>query len=509
MITNTEGTAESIILMEDNAHQAWKRLKEQYEGKTRTNLTALLSGVFKLQFDNRTSTIDDHINEFQIRWGRLASTVAGETDTLKAAGAYAVLTKCDSAKAQILLGTLPDYYKMVVNNIASQSENPSYQSVTVQLRDLITKGTKAPNLKTQETAAPPTAFAGQSKAEPICNYCKKVKGWSGRGHLEADCRTKKRDLESKHQANLANTGTKEECTDWAFMGTTPTGTPSTTYYHYSADWNGAPWQGKTLPVQVASALATPRKHPDLNAWQYDSACSIHLTPHFNLLQNPVPYRTEVQDISGGSQWSTHKGSVTINQPGGRTVTFHNVLRMPNAPENLLSGQVLLSQEVYPILHEGNPRLVYKGKTVLTMTITNNKQMIYGTKEPGEWALTATGTNLDSVEAWHERYGHLPLPAFKHVAEAPPSLCNAQLHCAACQKGKSIKAPSPATGHRADRLLDTVHSDLCGPMETKGINGQRYICTLIDDHSRMTMLRAISSKSEAPHAVLDMINTLET
>ena len=55
--------------------------KEQYEGKTRTNLTALLTGVIKLQFDNRTATIDEHINEFQIRWGRLARTVAGATDT--------------------------------------------------------------------------------------------------------------------------------------------------------------------------------------------------------------------------------------------------------------------------------------------------------------------------------------------------------------------------------------------------------------------------------------------
>jgi len=58
-------------------HPNGRRCSHRLEGKTRTNLTALLSGVIKLQFDNRTSTIDEHINEFQIRWGRLASTVAG------------------------------------------------------------------------------------------------------------------------------------------------------------------------------------------------------------------------------------------------------------------------------------------------------------------------------------------------------------------------------------------------------------------------------------------------
>ena len=76
-------------------------------------------------------------------------------------------------------------------------------------------------------------------------------------------------------------------------------------------------------------------------------------------------------------------------------------------------------------------------------------------------------------------------------------------CTACQKGKSVKAVSKPTGHRTNTLLETVHSDLCGPMESKG---QRYICTLIGDHSRMTMLRAIPNKADA---VLEMINVMET
>ena len=58
MSTNTEGTAEPSILMEDDAHTAWKRLKEQNEGVTRTNPMALLSRATKRQFDNRTATID-------------------------------------------------------------------------------------------------------------------------------------------------------------------------------------------------------------------------------------------------------------------------------------------------------------------------------------------------------------------------------------------------------------------------------------------------------------------
>jgi hypothetical protein len=47
------------------------------------------------------------------------------------------------------------------------------------------------------------------------------------------------------------------------------------------------------------------------------------------------------------------------------------------------------------------------------------------------------------------------------------------------------------------------------METQGVNGQWYICTLIDEYSRFTMLRTISSKAEASAALIDMISAIET
>jgi len=317
MVHNCEGTAESAILMERDVHTAWKRLREQYEGKTRTNLTALLNAVIKLQFDDRTASIDEYINEFQTRWSRLASTVSDSTDITTAAGVYAALTRCDSVKAQILLGTLPDFYKVVANNIASQTENPTYQSVTVQLRDLITSKNSSKASKTVTTVSSPTAFTGQTpKSDQTCNYCKKVKGWSGRGHAEADCWSKKRDAAKQHQAHLATEDNDEgQYSEYAFS---------------------------------ASTMHSIQSHD----WQYDSGCSVHITPHLSLLTNPQPYKTRIHGKSG-SGWSTHRGSTTITQ-NTKKVIFHNVLCVPGTPENLLSGQILISKNVFPILHDGNP-----------------------------------------------------------------------------------------------------------------------------------------------------------
>lgn len=45
------------------------------------------------------------------------------------------------------------------------------------------------------------------------------------------------------------------------------------------------------------------------------------------------------------------------------------------------------------------------------------------------------------------------------------------------------------------ILDFVHSDLVGLMESKSIGGARYILTFIDDYSRKIFVYFIKEKSE--------------
>jgi transposase InsO family protein len=45
-------------------------------------------------------------------------------------------------------------------------------------------------------------------------------------------------------------------------------------------------------------------------------------------------------------------------------------------------------------------------------------------------------------------------------------------------------------------LDIVHTDLCGPTRTKGLNGEQYFMLLIDDYTRMTTIFFLKNKSEA-------------
>ena len=38
--------------------------------------------------------------------------------------------------------------------------------------------------------------------------------------------------------------------------------------------------------------------------------------------------------------------------------------------------------------------------------------------------------------------------------------------------------------RATKPLELIHTDVCGPMKTSTISGNRYFLTFIDDYSRM-------------------------
>jgi transposase InsO family protein len=43
-------------------------------------------------------------------------------------------------------------------------------------------------------------------------------------------------------------------------------------------------------------------------------------------------------------------------------------------------------------------------------------------------------------------------------------------------------------------LDIVHTDLCGPMRTKGMDGEQYFMLVIDDYTRTTWVFFLKKKS---------------
>ena len=104
----------------DTACDAFKALKAQYEGKTATDLGTILNSVTRMTFDDRTTTIEDHISDYDKRWGFMKSTIGAmmTNETNKANkfhSGISDLSQSDEAKAEFLLLTLPPFYAGLVS----------------------------------------------------------------------------------------------------------------------------------------------------------------------------------------------------------------------------------------------------------------------------------------------------------------------------------------------------------------------------------------------------------
>lgn len=182
------------------AADAWKILKDTYEGQTRTHMTALFSNLVNLRFDDRKAhTLLDHISQFEGHWLKLAQAAAtGSTTPGSMAADIKTFSQSDAWKASLLLATLPRIqpYINIVQNITSTEDKPTYANVIIRLKEISIRP-KGAGVKSESGSEPQAAFVSTLRVR--CQYCKS-KGWPGTSHDEKDCRTKRRD-QSKQQAH--------------------------------------------------------------------------------------------------------------------------------------------------------------------------------------------------------------------------------------------------------------------------------------------------------------------
>ncbi|GJW71832.1 retrovirus-related pol polyprotein from transposon TNT 1-94 [Tanacetum coccineum] len=78
-------------------------------------------------------------------------------------------------------------------------------------------------------------------------------------------------------------------------------------------------------------------------------------------------------------------------------------------------------------------------------------------------------------------------------------------CSSCELGKAKrKSFHTKTTSSSKRRLQLLHMDLCGPMQVKSINGQKYVLIIVDDYSKYTCTHFVRSKDETPEVLIDFL-----
>jgi len=282
-------------------------------------------------------------------------------------------------------------------------------------------------------------------------------------------------------------------------------------YRYAARLSKLKRQGKLYPHQGRNSKMYVRRE-DLychvaytsiaegvkKPWYFDSGASRHMTGSQANLNNYSSVKESNVMFGGGAKGRIKgKGDLTETEKPHLT----NVYFVEGLTANLIS--------VSQLCDEG-------------LTVSFNKVKCWATNERNQNTLTGvrTGNNCYMWEEpkiclraekedpvlWHQRLGHMNARSMsklvnKEMVRGVPELKHIEkIVCGACNQGKQIRVQHKRVeGIQTTQVLDLIHMDLMGPMQTESIAGKRYVFVLVDDFSRYAWVRFIREKSETANS----------
>ena len=104
--------------------------------------------------------------------------------------------------------------------------------------------------------------------------------------------------------------------------------------------------------------------------------------------------------------------------------------------------------------------------------------------------------------WHKRLCHvnfdnmIKISKKKRVRGLPNLSRPDHAMCHECQKGKMTKSSFKRKDYSTKKILELVHTDLCGPMRTQSYYGDIYFILFVDDYTKLMTVMFLKEKSEA-------------
>lgn len=474
------------LLVEDNqllhirnvktAKEAWEALKEYHQKSTLSTKVLLLKRIC------RTVLCDGGNMETHI------ATFSENIERLTALG----LDLPDELKAALLLGSLPESFDILVTALESRPDSDiTFQFVKSKLLDEYKKrrGTQAMRDSSNgETAMKSVHHKNQSsdKTKLSCFFCKKT------GHLKKDCYSYKSWKNKQNKANKASVLNVDES---LFMAKEIINSAENTCF--------------SAQVQKESAQHT---------WIIDSGATSHISSAKDFFRSFDPSvrgtiqlaainkKSEVLGMGSGTIKCTVDGEAKV-------LHMENVLYVPSFGSSLISVKKL-SLQGYAVNFQGLECRIIKNGSVHAKAKAGkyapDLYEIHGIVEAAHAAINGKhGDNC--VHMWHRRFGHRDISAIKSLAEKKLATgitiesCERDEFCEYCVKGKMARKPFPKEAdHKSQAILDLLHTDVCGPMQTVTPGNKRYVMTIIDDFSRFTTVYFLKTKDEVGAKIKEFI-----
>ena len=103
--------------------------------------------------------------------------------------------------------------------------------------------------------------------------------------------------------------------------------------------------------------------------------------------------------------------------------------------------------------------------------------------------------VEDASLWHKRFGHIGQNSLNEIIRKQ---CVLGLDIKPGKIGfcdSCVEDPFSGTRVRAERPLERIHSDVCGPIDPTAWDGSRYFVSFMDDFSHFGILYNIKNKSD--------------
>ena len=170
--------------------------------------------------------------------------------------------------------------------------------------------------------------------------------------------------------------------------------------------------------------------------------------------------------------------------------IQDVLFVLGIKKNLLSISALDAKGMRVVFIDGQVLMWPKGKTIDDVVVIGEKEGgLYKLKGQPEQSLVHE--SVETNEIWHRRIAHVnyrALPLARKVVEGLPKIqAKHDGVCIGCAKGKNTKKKFPSKEIKGKRILEIIHSNVCGPMSSSSLSRYAYYVSFIDDFSSKTWI----------------------
>ncbi|CAH2091010.1 unnamed protein product [Euphydryas editha] len=428
------------------AKQAWEKLKEVFEDKGLYRRVLLLRKLHRSNY-NDYSSMGEYIDGVMT----LVQQLADIGRVIE-----------DKEVAELLLSGLPQEFDVLVSSLETANI----------LENLTSEAVRARLLQEEFRKQSDNGVSIPSESSFIvCHYCKKP------GHVKSKCFKLKRDNRNKSNKKSVQVSAQSET---------------------------------FLVCALAECVNSAN-------WIIDSGCTSHMCNNKNLFTSmDTSFTSNVTVADNNILQCKGKGYVTVYVNKCSRI-IENVLYVPNLSANLLSVSKLTDKGYSVIFNNDKCHIKNKNRVLasashidglykLDCSVPNSSCLqssflssctLPRNVQEQESALAAGSVPVD---VWHKRLGHLSLRGMcalrDNLAEGVNFHSDQLGDCISCIKGKqTVKTFPKGSTRRSQRLLELVHSDVCGPMSEPSWGGARYLVTFTDDYSRKTYGYLMKNKDE--------------